>query len=149
MPEEYQITPKFSYSHYPIDFLRGKLTKVRTSLADVEFDMIAGTGLSGALVIPRIANALGVSWAITRKLEEHSHRERTVEGTFMGRRWLFVDDFILTGTTLKKVRKTLEDFCKDRDIPKPEFAGTYQYKRNIYLPPDHDSILNGWFGTAE
>jgi hypothetical protein len=74
----------------------------RRDLAGVEFDTLVGRGLSGALVIPRLADALGVKWLLVRKPEDGSHSGKKAEGE-LGRKWLFVDDLICTGSTLREV----------------------------------------------
>lgn len=131
-----RLTPSFSYTNYAIEFLNSRMTKPRVTLADVEFDTIVGTGLSGTLVVPRLAKVLKVGWGIVRKEEERSHRERLVEGTLLGKRWLFVDDWVATGSTLRRVLHTMATYCTDRGI-RTEFAGVYSYKRDKYFGPDH------------
>jgi hypothetical protein len=66
-----------------------------------ECDTLVGRGLSGALVVPYVARALGLRWAIARKDNDGSHSSECIEGT-IGRRWVFVDDLISSGNTLTK-----------------------------------------------
>ena len=66
-----------------------------------ECDTLVGRGLSGALVVPYVARALGLRWAIARKEGDGSHSSECIEGT-LGRRWVFVDDLISSGNTLTK-----------------------------------------------
>ena len=66
-----------------------------------ECDTLVGRGLSGALVVPYVARALGLRWAIARKEGDGSHSSECIEG-MIGRRWVFVDDLISSGNTLTK-----------------------------------------------
>jgi len=65
-------------------------------------ETLVGTGLSGALVVPRLAEALGMAWAIVRKPNDGTHSSYSVEGELSGR-WVFVDDLISSGETLRRV----------------------------------------------
>jgi adenine/guanine phosphoribosyltransferase-like PRPP-binding protein len=72
-----------------------------------KFDTFVGTGLSGAVIVPRLAEDLGLNWLVVRKDNDGSHSDLPVEGT-LGRRWLFVDDFVSTGATFKRVHSVIE-----------------------------------------
>jgi orotate phosphoribosyltransferase len=86
----------------------GVLARVKPLLADVQYDTLVGTGLSGSLVVPFLARALGKQYAIVRKSDHHSgdhvsqHSICPVEGT-LGHRWVFVDDLICSGATRERV----------------------------------------------
>src|SRR4051812_16554608 len=67
-----------------------------------KYDTLVGTGLSGSLVIPLLARGLDCDWLIVRKENDGSHSTKPAEGR-LGRRWLFVDDFIASGATLRRV----------------------------------------------
>lgn len=67
-----------------------------------EIDTLIGTGLSGSLVVPRLAESLGLRWAVVRKENDGAHDSRKVVGD-IGKRWMFVDDFISTGQTYHRV----------------------------------------------
>lgn len=96
-------------AYFPAAF--GNLTemadRVRDRLGDLEYDTIVGTGLSGALVVPTLARELDKHWAIVRK-EDGSHSDNMIEGA-VGRRWLFVDDFVDSGATVRRVIATMTD----------------------------------------
>lgn len=90
----------------------------RSEVKDVEFDTLVGRGLSGAIVVPRLAALLGVKWLIVRKPGDSSHSCKRAEG-YLGKRWLFVDDFILSGETYGEVVKAIRSICEQ---------GAYDYK---------------------
>lgn len=125
--------------------------KLRLVDEDVEFDTLVGTGLSGALVVPRLADALDVRWMLVRKDNDGSHSTQPVEG-FIGRRWLFVDDFMSTGATFRRVENVIDRICAsnrtfDHDanggmgdyVTRPwltELVGVYAYQYQEYYTTD-------------
>lgn len=101
------------------------LRRAREDLKDVDFDTIVGRGLSGALIIPTLARYLGKHWAIVRKKGDGSHDGRAVVGR-LGKRWLFVDDFIDSGETQEACQHAITKLAKDwrsRVI----YVGSYEY----------------------
>lgn len=80
----------------------------RKHLADVDFDTMVGTGLSGALVIPALARSLRKYYMIVRKHDDSMHADYKVEGV-LGQRWIFVDDFISSGETFARVNDVIAD----------------------------------------
>ena len=96
--------------------------KARETLAGVQFDTMVGTGLSGTLVVPSLARLLNVEcWAVVRK-ESTPHSSVMIEGS-IGYRWLFVDDFISSGATRRRVMDQVA-----WHVPRTTFAGSYLYE---------------------
>lgn len=97
------------------------------------FDTLVGTGLSGALVVPRLADMLGKHWAIVRKpydvRKPHdgstSHSSNLVEGR-IGHSWLFVDDQRASGRTERRVIEAISDIARSEDFP-TKHVGTFLY----------------------
>ena len=118
----------------------------RVDLANVDFDTMVGTGLSGALIVPRLADALDVNWLIIRKPNDSTHASDEAVG-WLGKRWLFVDDFMESGATFHRVHKTVKTLAdrsrteyvgdKYRKMPpwSTEFVGAYLYGRSQVLSP--------------
>jgi hypothetical protein len=109
------------------------------TLKDVDYDTMVCTGLSGTLVVPWLARALGKYFAIVRK-GESNHSGFTIEGTIADR-WLFVDDFISSGNTRERVTQEIDTCSKSNYAPfVTKYVGTYQYARydadgpGCYLP---------------
>jgi len=96
-----------------------------------KFDTLVGTGLSGALVIPRLADMLGKKWAIVRK-SDNSHSNNSIEGE-IGRKWLFLDDTVDTGETRNRVISVVRRIARSHDFS-TEFVGTYLYYDKKYEP---------------
>ncbi len=97
----------------------------------LKFDTLVGTGLSGAIVVPPLARSLRKKFLLIRKDNDSSHSSYPAEGV-LGRRWLFVDDFVSSGTTFRKViagvNTCVSDLGRYRDPGfKSELVGAFQY----------------------
>ena len=117
--------PKTFHSSY-LTRLQDPAALVRQAiidLADVDFDTVVVTGLSGTLIGPRLADALGKYLLAVRKPNDDSHSWLPAEGT-LGDRWVFADDFLITGETYQRV----QDAVKRLDYPtKHVGVWTYEY----------------------
>lgn len=121
------MTPRTYTAGYmgdPFD-IDAHVQAARHHLRNVDYDTMVGTGLSGALVVPGLARALGKYALIVRKPRDGSHACSTAEGK-LGDRWVFVDDFISTGATQGRVLDKIADLA-----PEVEFVGTFCYARGM------------------
>lgn len=121
--------------------------QIANVLKDVEHDTIVGTGLSGTMVVPMLAWVTGKQFAIVRK-GEPNHSYIDVEGK-IGHKWVFVDDLISTGDTLKRVFYAINDNVAKRNIayyqdislyrgPLPQLVAIYEYYDQLLsLPNDY------------
>lgn len=109
--------------------------KLRQQVNSDEYDTIVGIGLSGALVIPRLANLLGKKWAIVRK-DDGTHSGNPIEGQ-IGRSWLFVDDLVASGRSREKVKAAVRRVTDNYGF-KTNYIGTYQYHYNRYQSGEWD-----------
>jgi orotate phosphoribosyltransferase len=101
------------------------ISEVMKSMGRVQFDTLVGTGLSGALVVPTLARALGRHWMIIRKENDHSHAVAQGNGRAVGTigsKWIFVDDLVCTGHTRELVKDVIEALGEDT-----QYVGTYVY----------------------
>ncbi len=102
------------------------------TLDPLEFDSMVGTGLSGAMVIPLLAYVFDKPFAIIRKeTDVDNHSCEKFEGVIQGR-WLFVDDFIASGHTLRTVTAAVRDIVGERN-KLITCVGAYQYMRNVFV----------------
>lgn len=113
-----------------------KVTRLaRTHLAGVDYDTLVGTGLSGAIVVPQLARLLGVEAMLIRKPGDGTHGNRLGNGR-LGHKWVFVDDFISTGKTLRRVQETvglMTDWPKKFET---KYVGSFLYEtKNPFAPP--------------
>ena len=97
--------------------------------AQVFFDTLVGTGLSGALIIPILALELGVDYALVRTTGDSRHARTSIEG-FLGRSWLFVDDHICTGSTFRRVHRAITAAAQAEGHA-TSLAGSYCYQRAL------------------
>lgn len=90
---------------------------------DVRYDTLVGAGMSGALAVPLIAQVLGKDYAIVRKQGDAHHHDEDIraEGN-IGESWIFVDDGIRRGGTLRNAQEVIADLA-----PHATFAGLYLY----------------------
>jgi orotate phosphoribosyltransferase len=79
------------------------LRDARKTLVDVDFDTIVGTGFSGGLVVPTLAMRLKKKFVLIRKENDDSHHGSGRLIGELGERWLFVDDFVSSGATKRRV----------------------------------------------
>lgn len=108
------------------------LNKAADKLADVDFDTMVGTGMSGSIVIPLLAKALGKNFLIIRKDGAGAHTDSHVGR--LGGRWIFVDDFVSSGSTRDRVVAKVNDIVSTENRYRygpPQFAtewvGSYLY----------------------
>lgn len=112
---------------------------------DVEYDTMIGRGMSGALIIPRLATLLGKAYAIVRKANDGSHTGNQIEGR-IGNRWIFVDEFVASGhtrkVTIEAVQKYVVDFnhvtmhyLPGRPHLKTQYVGSYLYRDREFQRP--------------
>lgn len=97
------------------------------------FDTLVGTGLSGALIVPALAARLGVAWAVIRKPEDtDNHSWLRLEGR-IGKRWIFVDDLIASGSTRERVQDEVRSATTAAQHT-AEYVGDYMYLRGYFNP---------------
>jgi adenine/guanine phosphoribosyltransferase-like PRPP-binding protein len=100
------MSAAFGDLNYVAEDLRNRLDTFND--VPIVVDTLVGTGLSGALVVPDVARILKLNWVVVRKPGESSHSSYPFEG-ILGQRWLFVDDRVETGETLRRVRAAIDD----------------------------------------
>jgi hypothetical protein len=91
-----------------------------------KYDVLVGTGLSGAMVVSLLAYTLGKRFMIVRKPDDkNNHSQRRFEGMLAKEdRILFVDDFISSGRTIKTMLETLRDHAREWQL---RYVGRYEY----------------------
>jgi len=126
-----------SYFSMAFDDPEKILAPARKALATVTFDTVVGTGLSGALVVPIFAREFGTNFAVVRKPGESNHDIGSIVGR-VGDRWLFVDDFIASGATLRRVKAVMADLRQgtwgDPAGIDSEYVGAWLYQDAEFKP---------------
>ncbi|WP_280311197.1 phosphoribosyltransferase [Nocardia abscessus] len=112
----------------------------------LRFDTLVGTGLSGALVLPALAREFDVGFVVVRTPGHHRHTSCRAEG-FLGSQWLFVDDFIDTGATFRRVHGDINALA--RRVRRPTtFAGAFLYHSHQSRGPHYLPPLATWQATS-
>lgn len=101
------------------DKLKDHIRMACVALSDWDFDAIAFRGMSGALIAPPVALALGKTLIMVRKPDEDSHAIRwsipkenhLVEGDAGARTYIIVDDFISSGRTKEAIIEAVKNFA--------------------------------------
>ncbi len=90
--------------------------KIRNAqLAQVvpDFDAIAIRGMSGAVFGAPLAHVLGVNLVVVRKKEDgHAHSINDIEGLRSVSKYLIVDDFIASGSTVQAIHNGITAACE-------------------------------------
>jgi orotate phosphoribosyltransferase len=102
----------------------------KAEMRSIKYDTMIGTGLSGALVVPILARALGKKWAIIRKENDGSHTNALFEGE-IGSRWVFVDDFIASGATKRRVEQAVREISQMYGEP-TTYVGAFEYEKGLF-----------------
>lgn len=79
--------------------------------ANLDFDVVVCSGLSGVLVAPQIAEALGKDIMIVRKGETSHGKPIEKDYDTLAHRYLIIDDFVETGETIDRIRRELSEFA--------------------------------------
>lgn len=143
------------YMDLAFDDLSGLLGRAEKHLAGVDFDTLVGTGFSGAAIVPALALRLGKKYILVRKPKDGSHHNGPMIGQ-LGKRWLFIDDFVASGKTRRRVINAIETACKPNayrlTAHETEYVGDYHYarlhgasysERGDYLPRA-EALQEGW-----
>jgi len=119
--------------------LPGVIDEAREELAGVEFDTIVGTGFSGGVVVPALAMALGVNFVLIRKEDDDSHHGPGRLIGELGDKWVFVDDFVSSGRTKRRVVEKIEAAAIVED-QSTEYVGDYLYANvtKKWIPADEE-----------
>lgn len=83
--------------------LSSEVDKAADGLSALNFDAIAFTGLSGALLASAVALRMKKLLYCVRKYGENRHSTHEVEGPIGILRYIIIDDFIQTGATIRRI----------------------------------------------
>lgn len=120
----------FNFKTYYMDNalfdLPGVINTAQKNLADVDFDTLVGTGFSGGIVIPTLALSMGKKFVLIRKETDDSHHGKGRLLGQLGSRWVFVDDFVSSGVTRKRVIEKVQEAAEGASVP-TIMVGQYMY----------------------
>lgn len=137
-------TFRTGYLDRALDDLDGVIKQAIVDLEGADFDTLVGTGFSGALVVPTLARDLGCNFVLVRKPDDGSHHSGRVIGT-LGTRWIFVDDFVSSGATKRRVITSLAEQVFEDGVEPATYAGDYLYAHHeTRWQPASAEINNGY-----
>ena len=93
-------------------------------LRDYDFDSIVCCGTSGLIVAPQVCEILNKEIVVVRKEHEKRYSPFVIEG-ILGSRFVFLDDLVCSGTTLRYVLKNLKE-----EHPYAKCVGVYCYMKD-------------------
>jgi adenine/guanine phosphoribosyltransferase-like PRPP-binding protein len=114
------------------------IEKLRPRVDD--FDVIAFSGMSGALIAPIIAHGLGKGMLLVRKSLDNSHANCVLEGVSSGR-YIILDDFIASGSTIRYIKNSIAE--KGSGL---EFTAIYLYNGWRSIGMHSEAMLTVEFG---
>jgi adenine/guanine phosphoribosyltransferase-like PRPP-binding protein len=117
--------------------LKETLRIAAKTLRKYEFDAIAFTGMSGALLAPTLALRLEKNLLMVRKPGD-SHSGMRVEGDKAALRYVIVDDFMASGRTVRTILKEVADFAWNAQCI--GVCEAVSYDKEI----DHEITLLSW-----
>lgn len=110
--------------------LPGVIKGAKKDLGGVDFDTMVGTGFSGGIVIPALALAMDKNFVLIRKEGDDSHHGNGRLLGQLGKRWIFVDDFVSSGRTRTRVIGKIGDAVIDLGMA-TTMVGQYMYANCI------------------
>jgi orotate phosphoribosyltransferase len=126
--------------------LESVIDRAKKDLYGVDFDTLVGTGFSGSVVIPALALAMGKKFVLIRKETDDSHHGKGRLLGELGQRWVFVDDFVSSGKTRKRVIEKIEE-ASELTKGTTEMVGQYMYVDYTELGPLFRPYQDGWTET--
>ena len=111
-------------------------------LEDIEFDTLVGTGFSGGIVIPALALTLGKRFVLIRKDTDDSHHRGRIVGE-LGKQWIFVDDFISSGKTRRRVMDKVAEAVVESG-QQTTMVGQYMYQARSDEQPGFTPYSARW-----
>ena len=118
-----------------------------------QYDSIAFTGMSGAMIAVPIAQSLRKPLIMVRKTTKDCHSRHMVEGNISCKNYIIIDDLIASGDTVKGVQKKIFEWA-----PKAHCIGVLEVNYicgentvlNTYSNLDLDKeLLEKFFGEVQ
>lgn len=115
--------------------LYDRMTNLKDAIATLkvdcgDFDTIVCTGVSGVLFASPLALLMKKNLVIVRKAKDASHSSNRIEANCFADdvgKWIFVDDLIDSGKTLKRVKREMGLWAEDA-----EYLGNYLYEDGYF-----------------
>jgi len=135
------------YMDHALFELSEVIERGKSDLAHVDFDTLVGTGFSGGIVIPSLALALGKKFVLVRKEDDDSHHGGGRLLGDLGKKWIFVDDFVSSGRTRNRVIEKIDSTASEFGV-RTEMVGQYMYVNYSEFGPAFEPIRQSKSGYA-
>lgn len=99
------------YSDVAWEDIEGVLRRAKAALDGWDFDTFVATGTSGLMVVPVLAREMRKNLFIIRKDADNAHNSSPYIGS-LGDRWVFVDDFVDSAKTFKRVQLKMAELVE-------------------------------------
>jgi len=103
---------------------------VLKTLENIEYDAIAFSGMSGALMASIIADRTGKGLIMVRKKRDDSHSSFFVESTAYKKdtvKYVIIDDLISSGDTIHRIMEYVSDYSINSEMSKMLCVGVVLY----------------------
>lgn len=122
-------------------YVEAIISRLKRMREQYPFDAIVVRGLSGALIISEVSNALDIPFIVVRKGEStHGHRgieiPQEITDDYVAFGYVVLDDFVASGETLGHIWKAMRSY-----LPGSKFVGFFGWESNFFLPK-HEFTLN-------
>lgn len=108
-PKLNELPIRSNYFDRAVDETAEVVKEARERLKGVKFDTFVATGLSGAVMAPVLARAMRKKFLVLRKPDDLSTHSSTRAVGRLGKRWVFLDDFVSSGATRQRVMDQIEE----------------------------------------
>lgn len=103
--------------------------------------VIAGTGVSGTMIVPALAAMMRKQWAIVRKGATHSNYAIEISAALADDKIIIVDDLVDTGASIRRVASKMRQRYKAIGLSGVKVIGAVLYDnwggtpvRNVKFP---------------
>lgn len=90
--------------------LAKRIRQCKAALKKYDYDAIAVRGVSGLLLGPTLAMKCRKSLIVVRKPDEDCHSSNVCEGDRGTKRYVIVDDFVDTGSTVTAIMRAVKEW---------------------------------------
>lgn len=120
--------------------LEAEAVKAADRVGPIEYEAIAFTGLSGAVLSSALAMKFNKLLYCVRKSGENRHSDYEVEGPSNGLRYIIVDDLINSGDTVRRINAKVAEHTSKQAV----CVGIYLYREDRIIVNQKD--LDYWTG---
>jgi orotate phosphoribosyltransferase len=119
IPEDFRVL---------VDEVVAKIKVIREKHPDIE--AIAAIGHSGLMLMGAVSYLTGLPQIAIRKHSPDDHDHRDCNGWLGCKGYLFIDDLVDSGNSLRKVYNAIQNESKNNDLKPPKMVACLMYRRS-------------------